>query len=124
MKVIRFIIIAAILGLCFLPVIHADGEDVTETAPNDSIIAPNVFTPNGDGQNDVFEVKTKNGNKLALKVFTRTGVLVFNIEAKRCRWDGCSLSGQPMANGVYFWTAETTDISPKVSRCGYVHLYR
>ena len=124
MKVFRFIIIMIIFGWYLLQGIHVAGANNAQETLADSIIAPNIFTPNGDGQNDVFEVKSKNGNKVALKVFTRAGVLVFSIEAKLCCWDGCSLSGQPMANGVYYWTAETTDVSPKISRSGFVHLYR
>ena len=96
-------------------------------APKDSIIAPNVFSPNGDGINDIFEVRSENGNKVLLEIRTRTGVLVFRIEAVRCRWDGFSLSGQEMPEGVYFYTAITTEIydsSPVVKRSGFVHLYR
>ena len=126
MKVLKFIIIAAILGWC-LSLERVTGVGAVAQTPTDSIIAPNIFTPNGDGRNDVFEVRSRNGNKVALKIYTRTGVLIFSIEAERCRWDGYSLSGQEMANGVYFFTAETVviyDSSPKVSKSGFVHLFR
>ena len=127
MKIIRFIILATVLGWCFLPV-HVTGNNVEAYSiaqvATDSIIAPNVFTPNNDGKNDVFEVKSKEGNVVSLKVFTRAGVLVFSIEARTCQWDGYSLSGQEMANGVYYYTAEVRGSSPKVSKCGFVHLYR
>ena len=127
MKIIRFIILATILGWCFLPV-HVAGNDAEASSmaqvATDSIIAPNVFTPNNDGKNDVFEVKSKDGNVVSLKVYTRAGVLIFSIEAKICRWDGYSLSGQKMASGVYYYTAEVRGSSPKVSKCGFVHLYR
>ena len=90
----------------------------------DAIVAPNVFTPNGDGENDVFEVKSENDNVVSLKIYTRAGVLIFSIEAKRCRWDGFSLNGQKLAEGVYYYTAEVPGSSPKVAKCGFVHLYR
>ena len=118
MKVVQFFIVAVILVCCFLPVSCTKEPDI------DSII---VFTPNGDGRNDVLEVTSKNGNKVALKIFTRAGVLVFSIEAERCRWDGYSLTGKPLANGIYFYTAETTEIydsSPKISINGFIYLYR
>ena len=87
------------------------------------IVVSNVFTPNGDGDNNVFEVKSSNiGDVVSLNIFTRAGVLVFRIEAPLCRWDGCSLDGQPMANGVYFYTAEIR--GTKVKKSGSVHLYR
>jgi gliding motility-associated-like protein len=125
LRALPFIILAVIAGCCLSPV-HAAGNDagaMAQTA-NDSIIAPNVFTPNGDGINDVFEVTSKEDRTVSLKVFTRAGVLVFSIEAKRCHWDGHSLGGQEMANGVYYFTAEVPGSSPKVKKAGFVHLYR
>ena len=118
MKVLRFVIVAFVFGSCFLTVSCLKEPDT------DAIM---VFTPNGDGRNDVLEVTSKNGNKVSLKIFTRAGVLVFSIEAERCRWDGYSLSGKPLANGIYFYTAETTEIydsSPKVSKNGFIYLFR
>ena len=127
LKALPFIILMAIAAWCLSPA-HAVGNDAVTFAiaktPSDSIIAPNVFTPNGDGDNDVFEVRSKDDNVVSLKIYTRAGVLVFSIEAKRCRWDGRSLSGQQMAAGVYCYTAEVRGSSPKVSKHGFVHLYR
>ena len=116
MRFLQFIILLLIVGCTPL-----------ETTSDDEIIAPSVFTPNGDGRNDVFEVISKNGNKVALKIYTRAGVLVFSIEAERCRWDGYSLSGQEMATGIYYFTAETIEIydsSAKVAKNGYFYLQR
>jgi len=117
----RFFIIIFILCWCF----SSEHEIVAQAAaPADSIIAPNVFSPNGDGINDVFEVTSRNGNKVSLKIYTRTNILVFSIEALRCRWDGYSISGEDLPNGVYYYTAETVDASPKVAKAGFIHLYR
>jgi len=103
----------------------ADGTaQTTPPAPSDSIIAPNVFTPNGDGVNDIFEVRSREGNKVSLKVYTRTGILVFAIDAERCRWDGHSLSGVKMPTGIYYYTADVIHPSIKESKSGIVHLYR
>ncbi|MDR1672823.1 MAG: gliding motility-associated C-terminal domain-containing protein [Bacteroidales bacterium] len=93
-------------------------------ATADSIIAPNVFTPNGDDKNDIFEVTASNGETVTLKIFTRAGTLVFSITAKRCRWDGCLQSGEKMAEGIYYYTAEVSGSSPKISKNGFVHLFR
>ena len=121
MRVVRFIILGAILGGCCLL-----GGCVVENDDNndDVIVAPEYFVPDSDGDYNVFEVTSKGNNVVSLKIYTRAGVLVFSIEAKRCRWDGCSLSGQPMAGGVYYYTAEIRDLSPKISKSGFVHLYR
>ena len=118
--------VVAIYGWCFFTgTVTGNGEAYAMAQmATDSIIAPNVFTPNNDGENDVFEVKSRDGNAVLLKIYTRAGVLVYSIEAKFCRWDGYSLNGQEMASGIYYYTAEIRDLSPKVSKCGFVHLYR
>jgi gliding motility-associated-like protein len=131
MKITRLTVYIVIFTMFLTPVFAGQSgmpaspstDEIMQTA-TDSIIAPNVFTPNDDGQNDVFEVKSKDGNSVSLKIFTRAGVLVFEIEAKICEWDGRSLSGKRMANGVYYYIAEVTGSSPKVSKIGFVHLFR
>ena len=123
MRVIQFIILIVVLGWCFSSAGNAAYAMVQ--ADNDSIIAPNVFTPNGDGHNDFFIVRSSNEQDVVvLNIYTRAGVLVFSIEAKLCVWDGSSLSGEPMANGVYFYTAEVRGSSSTIPKCGFVHLFR
>ena len=114
MKVVRLIIVTLIFGCSFL-VLSCSKED-----PGDDIITSNVFTPNGNGDNNVFVVMSKSGEEVELNIYTRAGVLVFSIKAEQCRWDGYSLSGQPLAEGIYFYTAKTS----KVSKDGFVYLYR
>ena len=125
LRALSFVISAAIIGCCVLPMgCTADHGDDDEDDP--IIVVSNVFTPDGDGENDFFEVKTKDDDnrELSLKIYTRAGVLVFSHEARHCVWDGCSLTGQPMAAGLYQYTAEIRDSSPKISKCGFVQLYR
>ncbi|MDR0714138.1 MAG: gliding motility-associated C-terminal domain-containing protein [Bacteroidales bacterium] len=98
------------------------GEGMAQVT--DSIIAPNVFTPNDDDLHEFFEVTSSAGNAVSLKIFTRAGVLVFSIKAKTCRWDGCAPTGEKMAEGIYFYTAEVPGSSPKVSKNGFVYLFR
>jgi len=116
LKALPFIILTVIFGWCFL----ATGCEV-ETDDDDYIVAPNVFTITGE--NDFFEVTTTDGEGVvSLKIYTRAGVLIFSIEAKRCIWDGCSLDGQPMATGIYNYTAEIRGTNIKKS--SFVYLYR
>ena len=123
LRTLSFIFWATIFCLCFsLTGCVAENDD----GDIDSIIVvSNVFTPNGEGENTFFEVTTEDQQKeVSLKIYTRAGVLVFSIEAKYCVWDGCSLSGQRMVAGIYHYTAEILDSSPKISKCGFVYLYR
>lgn len=77
-------------------------EDITE--------APNVFSPNGDGHNDVFVVKTNGSNLFLLEVFNRWGAIVYSITAKRLQWDGRSSSGAILPPGPYFYHITSPDV--------------
>jgi gliding motility-associated-like protein len=124
MKTIRLFVILLTL-MCFASVWGgAYGSACAAQVATDSIIAPNVFTPNDDEWNQFFEVTSSAGNPVSLKVFTRAGVLVFSITAKICKWDGYSQNGDKMAEGVYFYTAEVPGSVPKVFKSGFVHLFR
>jgi len=67
--------------------------------------APNVFTPNGDGYNDFFEIISHDVYKFRLTVFNRWGNIVFYSEDINYQWDGTN-KGSPCPVGTYFWTAD------------------
>ena len=103
----------------------AGNDTVLTNTPADSIIVSNsVFTPNGDGgDGKIFEVRSSNEDDVvSLKVFNRFGSLVFSTEAKVCHWNGRSLSGQKMVDGTYYFVAEVSEVSPKITKIGSVTL--
>ncbi len=72
--------------------------------PNYDLFVPNVFTPNGDGANDVFEFF---GNKAAIKqlniqVFNRIGEKVYDSNDLNFKWDG-TYRGTLQNPGVYVY---------------------
>ncbi len=73
--------------------------------PQCSIYAPNVFSPDGDGINDRFELYTNcTPDFVHMQVFDRWGNLVF--ESKNGHgWDG-TFQGRKAQEGVYIWWAE------------------
>ena len=125
MKIIQIIILVLVAGLSSTYARENVVSNMKLAQLVDSIVAPNVFTPNEDGKNDFFEVTTgTQQDPVSVKVYTRAGVLVFSMEAKICKWDGRSLSGEKMADGVYFYFAEIRGASPKITKSGFVHLFR
>lgn len=62
------------------------------------IIVPNVFTPNGDGQNDRFMIEGILSTTNTVKVFNRWGQVVFEANNYRNNW---AASGIP--EGTYFY---------------------
>jgi gliding motility-associated-like protein len=90
----------------------------------DSLDCPNVFTPNDDGRNDLFIVKTNGVTVYSLKVFSRSGVLVYQAEAPVLIWDGRNLSGQELLPGTYYYIISEVGGSGEMEKKGFVYLYR
>ncbi|HEX4886690.1 MAG TPA: gliding motility-associated C-terminal domain-containing protein [Luteibaculaceae bacterium] len=64
---------------------------------------PNVFTPNGDGVNDVFTPFPYNGvTGIELQIFNRWGKMVFQTTNPDILWDG-RVEGANASDGVYFY---------------------
>lgn len=66
------------------------------------LIVPNVFTPNGDGSNDVFEFIFQNITELNCVIFNRWGKQVAEITAPDESWDG-KIGGADASDGTYFY---------------------
>lgn len=75
-------------------------------AAADSLLVPNIFTPNNDGSNDVFRVTGGNLASLDLQVFNRWGQEVARLERVNQVWDGRTMAGEEMAAGTYFYTVQ------------------
>ncbi len=82
-----------------------------------NIFVPNVFTPNGDGINDVFETRGLYPGRWALVVHGRSGKQVYGSETYRNDWDG-----QLLAPGVYFYQLRNKKTGGTLK--GWVHLLR
>ena len=93
---------------------------------------PNTFTPNGDGQNDLF-IPNKSYrfiDHIDLKVYNRWGELVFTTTNPAIKWDGKNTDGKDLAVGTYFYTCIVYEIrvdgvtqSPN-TLSGYIELIR
>ena len=69
-----------------------------------SIYIPNAFSPNGDGVNDTFKVRTATLKSMHLEVYDRWGHKVFETDNITDGWNG-TYKGQPApfdAYGYYF----------------------
>ena len=71
---------------------------------------PNAFTPNGDGRNDELKVISNVGVRslTSLKIFGRSGNLVFESRDLSKGWDG-RFNGNMLPIDVYYWTAVYVD---------------
>lgn len=68
--------------------------------------APNIFSPNFDGSNDVFRIyPEKQIDRFNLKVFNRFGGIVFEAENVEDAWDGM-VRGKSAPADMYLWMAD------------------
>jgi gliding motility-associated-like protein len=73
------------------------------------IFVPNLFTPNGDGKNDYFQVYGTGIDKIRLSIYNIEGILVYETtsiyEAMTVGWDG-TYKGNQLQPGKYLWVIE------------------
>jgi gliding motility-associated-like protein len=77
-------------------------------SPNLPFEFPNVITPNGDGINDIFEIKNLPENTEVL-MLNRWGNIVFYSTNYQNNWNGKDTSGKELVDGVYTYRFTTQD---------------
>jgi gliding motility-associated-like protein len=106
-------------GLC-----SRTGTVSVETVNSPIHEIPEVFTPNDDGKNDKFVIKSEIFTKINLKVFNRWGALVYSHPEYDNNWDGTANSGLVFGNnklpqGTYYYVIDLESCDKQVVR-GYV----
>ena len=68
-----------------------------------SLIIPSAITPNGDGVNDVWDIKGLHGYpEMQLQIFDRNGILLHEQQGLYTDWDGI-YAGKQLPEGDYFY---------------------
>jgi gliding motility-associated-like protein len=89
------------------------------------IYVPNVFTPNGDGQNDVFHVTASGLETYNIEIFNRWGQRVFTADSPNIDWSGRSTSGVEDSDGTYYYIIKASDFhNTQYNFHGYLELIR
>jgi gliding motility-associated-like protein len=70
------------------------------------IFVPNVFSPNGDGQNDTWGVRSVGLSSLDAQIFNRWGQQVAQLRAPDQSWDGRTDAGELTPSGTYYFVLE------------------
>ncbi|WP_316736108.1 gliding motility-associated C-terminal domain-containing protein [Pedobacter aquatilis] len=72
-------------------------------------VVPNGFSPNGDGINDVWDIKGLASDlKCRVDIFNRLGTKVFSSIGYKIPWDGTS-KGKPLTIGAYYYVINFDD---------------
>lgn len=97
---------------------------LVEVDPDFSLYVPDVFTPNEDGRNDIFQPKGRGIVKYDLRIYDRWGERLFQTNDFPTGWDG-TFNGKKCKSEVYVWEIVASDAYGKVKELsGHVTLYR
>lgn len=76
----------------------------------ENIFVPNMFTPNGDGVNDLFKVESNYIDDMEMIIYNRWGEEVFKSNAQDHCWDG-TFNGTSLDPDVYGYYLRVTCIN-------------
>jgi len=93
-------------------------------SPPRGLVIPNLFTPNGDGDNEVFEIP---GIELypnaSLQIFNRWGNMVYNRDRYQNQWTGANNRGEELPAGTYYYILDLHE-GDIVPLNGFVVIFR
>src|SRR5690625_3889618 len=118
---------AILVGTSLEGCTHIDSLTIVVYYPDMDYVFPNVFTPNGDNNNDWFTLAFEDWvASLEIVILNRWGNVVFESDDINFMWNGkIHNTGTDCTEGVYFYKATLTDYSGEsVQEHGYVHLHR
>jgi len=88
------------------------------------LFVPNVFTPNGDGLNDLLSAKGIGIKTFELLIFDRWGEVIFMSNDINKAWDG-TFKGKMCQDDIYVYKIEAVDMnSMKHTKTGHVTLLK
>ncbi len=106
---------------------NATVDDGSCIIPEPVVIAPNVFSPNADNNNESFYLDTKNVISLQLIILNRWGNVLYDATSydlinNNPAWDG-KINGTPASEGVYFYKYVGAGLNnQEVKGHGFLHL--
>ena len=110
---------------------QCSNSDTLMIVVNDSVTIStfNIFTPNGDGNNDLFQVRTQGMAELDVDIYNRWGKKVGEYHGVDNGWDGKNKNGKLVDDGVYYYIARgvgyngqiyTVETNPELR--GFLHM--
>lgn len=88
------------------------------------LVIPNIFTPNGDGINDLFFIPSDYVSKFNITIYNRWGDQVFYSFYRNFTWDG-KKGDNLLPDGMYYYIVSYTDRTHKPKNInGFLTLIR
>ncbi|MCX6295162.1 MAG: gliding motility-associated C-terminal domain-containing protein [Bacteroidetes bacterium] len=87
----------------------ADGKTATDSIKVEALAnsyiesIPKEFSPNGDGQNDIFIFKSENIAKMQVSIYDKDAQKVYEYKGTGFNWDGKTQKGEKAKEGIYLY---------------------
>ena len=96
----------------------------SEFSSDSVLFYPNSFTPDGDGNNDLFFIDNSCLKEFTLEIYDRWGLKM--VEISSGGWDGRTKSGVEASDGTYYYMLKATSLLPdkKYDSKGFISLVR
>jgi gliding motility-associated-like protein len=89
-----------------------------------NVFLPNAFSPNGDGENDVYYIESNYDlDKINFMIFNRWGQKVFETDDELIGWDG-TFNGKPALGDSFGYVFEGICGTRKIKRSGNITIIR
>ncbi len=97
---------------------------ITSRPLNKDVFVPNVFSPNGDGKNDLLFVYGNYIDKVEMRIFNQWGQQIEQLNDKTKGWNGTH-KGKPLPVGVYVYELQARmNDGRAIHLKGYITLVR
>jgi len=79
-----------------------------------TLVLPNIFTPNGDGNNDVLTLDASDITDFSIVVLNSSGIVVYQSSDSAFSWNGTLPTGDPVNEGSFIYYVTGKDSAGKL----------
>ena len=78
------------------------------------ILLPNIFTPNGDGKNDLLSIKIGEVTEFSVVILNQANKVIYTSSNPNFSWDGLATNGELSPAGTYVYYISAKDLNGKL----------
>jgi gliding motility-associated-like protein len=79
-----------------------------------TILLPNIFTPNGDGKNDLLSIKIGEVTEFSVVILNQANKPIYTSNNPNFSWDGIAINGELSPAGTYVYYISAKDLNGKL----------